>query len=73
MSENPLTPTMRGVCIIERIDQGGGYVAKEGHATSYTRRIECARKFPTWEAAEAHRCPENERIIRLSEILGMNP
>lgn len=51
--------------IIERTDQGGGYVAQPGSRGSYTRNIEKARKYPTREAAEADRCEGNEVVIDL--------
>lgn len=54
--------------IIERTDQGGGYVAKPGSNSSYTHRLEDARVYPTREAAERDRCPGNEAIRELREV-----
>ena len=47
----------------------GKYAAKPGSRSSYTTNLKHAQKFPTKEAAEANRCPENERAVRLREIL----
>lgn len=55
--------------VLKRTDQGGGYVAREGHPSSYVRNIANARKFPTREAAERDRCVENEVIVDLETIL----
>jgi len=49
--------------VIVRTDQGGGYVAMPGLHNSYTRFLQKARVFPTREAAERERCPENEKVI----------
>lgn len=48
--------------IIERLDQGGGFVAPSGSALSYVRRAEYARQFSTRGEAERNRCPENETV-----------
>jgi hypothetical protein len=50
-----------GYVIIRRSD--GKYVSKPGSAKSYTQYLQNARVFPTKEAAERERCPENETII----------
>lgn len=55
--------------LIKRIDQGGGYVAQPGHCTSYTHSIERARIYPSKEAAEKDRCPENEIVIPLMDLI----
>lgn len=49
--------------VLKRIDQGGGYVARPGSKSSYTRSIEHAQKFSTREQAENNRCKGNEVII----------
>lgn len=54
--------------VIRRTDQGGGWVAKPGGKHSYTNKLQDARVYPTREAAEADRCPENEVIEPLSRI-----
>lgn len=48
--------------VIQRTDQGGGYVAPSGSPSSYVRNPANARQFATVESAERDRCPENERI-----------
>lgn len=55
--------------VIKRTDQGGGYVAQSGSKSSYTTSLELARKFPTREAAEAERCPGNEVVLDVNDIL----
>lgn len=47
--------------VLKRTD--GAYVAKRGSEHSYTRSILNARLFKTRKAAEADRCPDNERIV----------
>jgi hypothetical protein len=53
--------------VIKRKD--GLYVAKPGSQRSYTNRLENARKFAAREEAERDLCPDNERIVPLSECL----
>ena len=53
---------MRGF-LIKRTDQGGGYVARPGQFSSYTKDIKAARIFKTKEEAEKERCVGNEVII----------
>lgn len=53
--------------VIQRLD--GCYVAKLGSAWSYTRRLEDARKFPTRADAEREICPENERVVAVTDLL----
>lgn len=48
--------------VLRRTNDTGGYVAKPGSRSSYVRDIRCARRFPTREAAERDRCPENEVV-----------
>lgn len=50
--------------VIQRTDQGGGYVAQSGSAHSYVKFSPDARKFSTKEEAESERCPQNERVIQ---------
>lgn len=57
-----------GRYLLQRID--GAYVARPGLAGSYTRRLELAWRFTTRELADKHRCPENERITTVDEVLG---
>ncbi len=48
--------------IIKRLDQGGSYVAPPGSAKSYTKDPLKAHQYPTYEAAEADLCVDNEAI-----------
>jgi hypothetical protein len=50
--------------VIQRTDQGGGYVAQSGSAHSYVKDSKDARKFSTKEEAESERCPQNERVVQ---------
>jgi hypothetical protein len=56
--------------VIQR--HGGAYVAGSNHPTggSYTSSLELAKKFATREAAERERCPGNERVIQVYDLLG---
>lgn len=47
----------------------GKYVAVQGMEHSYTSRLEHARVFRTREAAELDRCPENEVVLGLEQVL----
>jgi hypothetical protein len=49
--------------VILRTDQGGGYIAKPGSISSYTKNLANAQTFLTAESAQANCCPENERVI----------
>ncbi len=51
--------------VIQRLDQGGGWVAPPGSLKSCTHDRAKARRFETREAAEAERCPGNERVDEL--------
>ena len=51
--------------VLERTDQGGGYVAPPGSAKSYVQDVLKARVFDTREEAEADRCVENEIIVEV--------
>jgi hypothetical protein len=55
--------------VIKRTDQGGGYVAMPSSRHSYTHNVENAQTFSTREKADGHRCPGNEVVIPLSEIM----
>ena len=55
--------------VIRRTDQGGGYVAPPGSHSSYTKKLERARIFPTKEAADAECCPENEVAVPVAHLL----
>lgn len=55
--------------VIQRTDQGGGFVAKEGSAASYTHNLQKARIFSTRERAQAQCCPGNEIPIAVANLL----
>ena len=54
--------------IIVRIPDGA-FVARAGSPSSYTRRLQHARTFATREQAEADRCPENERVRQIDDVI----
>jgi hypothetical protein len=56
--------------VIRRTDQKGGWVADSKRSMSggsYTWRLQHAKRWPTKEAAEKERCPNNEVIERFDE------
>lgn len=55
--------------VLRRTDQGGGWVTRPGSRASYTRRLQDACTFLTRECAEANRCPGNEVIEDVSDLL----
>lgn len=55
--------------VLKRTDQGGGYVAQPGSKHSYTNKLERARQFPTKDAAEGDRCPDNEIVLDYDQEL----
>lgn len=55
--------------LLERTDQGGGFVAPPGSGRSYTKNALDARFFATREEAERERCVENERIVDLDALI----
>lgn len=55
--------------ILQRTDQGGGYVALPGSRASYTHRLEEARTWNTREEANRERCPGNEVVRSVTELL----
>lgn len=48
----------------------GAFVAPPGSPKAYVKSLQNARTFPTREAAERERCPENERIVRVEDAMG---
>ena len=56
--------------VIQRTDQGGGYVAPSGSQNAYTPQLQSARLYSSREAAEHDSCPGNERILSLEEAAG---
>lgn len=52
--------------VIRRTDQSGGYVAQPGSQSSYTQKLEHARRFETKEAADRE-CCENEITLSLEQ------
>lgn len=61
---------MSGYVIVR---EDGKYVARPGSEHSYTSKLESAAIFRTREQAELNRCPENEHIRSVSEILAVRP
>ena len=55
--------------VILRTDQGGGYVSRPGSPGSYTHRLELARIYKTRDAAHEDRCPGNEVVLPVDDIL----
>jgi len=55
--------------VIERTDQGGGYVAVSGSQDSYTKDLAKAQPFATREAAKQNCCPGNEVVREISDIM----
>lgn len=55
--------------VLQRTDQGGGYVTKPGSEKSYSPRLQDARLFDSREAAKADSC-ENERVLSLEQAVG---
>lgn len=53
--------------VIQRTD--GAYVAMPGIPSSYTRLLQDARTFATREQAERERCPGNESIVRVDQVM----
>lgn len=56
-----------GEWVLKRTDSWGGWVAQPGSASSYTGSLQHARRYPSKEAAERDRCPDNEVAQRLEE------
>ena len=59
--------------IIQRTDQGGGYVNRPGSRNSYTNSISRAQTFLTRKDAENDRCVENEIVVDLGKLLRPTP
>lgn len=55
--------------ILRRTDQGGGYVARPGSASSYTKNPLKAQRFATEAAAREASCPENETPVDLNRLV----
>lgn len=53
--------------LLQRTDQGGGYIAPPGSRYSYTRDQAKARRFNSRDEAERSRCPGNEVIVEVRE------
>jgi hypothetical protein len=47
----------------------GAYVAQPGSERSYTTKLEHARTFSTRAAAEDDRCPGNESVVAVEDLL----
>jgi len=57
------------VYIIERLDQGGGFVSVPGSKHSYTQNPLKARKFDTIEAARRELCVDNEVVVNFWDLV----
>ena len=55
--------------VLQRTDQGGGYVAPPGGKHSYVVSKYDAQRFDTPEQAEDNRCVDNERIIEMADLI----
>ena len=55
--------------VIERTDQGGGFVSVRGSPGSYTQDLRKARTFSRREDAMKERCPGNEVVRHVDELL----
>lgn len=56
--------------VIERTDQGGGFVADMRVSSgSYTNDLRRAKQFATRDQARAELCPGNEVILRLEDAM----
>jgi len=58
--------------VIKRTDQGGGYLAMPGSQHSYTRNLENARTFSSYDEADKERCKGNEIVVPVRQLL-QNP
>ena len=52
-----------------RNTETGRYVTPPGSRGSYTTALQHARTWSTREAAERERCPGNERVLSVDEIM----
>lgn len=57
--------------VLERTDQGGGYVARPGSKHSYVKALQHARVYATRAEAEDERCPGNEVVRSVAELMGV--
>jgi hypothetical protein len=55
--------------VLQRND--GFFVAFAGSLHSYVKALQDARVFPTAERADAARCPENERVVRVDDLFNL--
>lgn len=55
--------------VIQRTDQGGGYLAPAGSHKAYTHDLAQAQTFATHASADKDRCKGNEIIIPLFHLL----
>ena len=61
--------------VIQRTDQGGGYVTPSGSEKSYTKHIINAQLFTCEASANAERCEGNEVVtpVEIDQILNIKP
>lgn len=55
--------------VIQRTDQGGGYLAPSGSHNAYTKDLAEAQTFTSREKANNERCKGNEVVVPLSSIM----
>lgn len=55
--------------VIQRTDQGGGFLAPSGSHNAYTHNLQVAQTFTTKEKAEANCCPGNEVVVPLEAVM----
>lgn len=60
---------MHAEWIIQDI-KSGKYVAYPGSKHSFTRNVLDARRFCTRDITQSEACPDSERVIPLSSIIG---
>lgn len=56
--------------VIQRTDTRRGlWLARPGGQHAYTSFFNCARVFATREEADKERCPENEQVRSVDEVM----
>jgi hypothetical protein len=55
--------------VIERTDQGGGYLRPAGSAKAWTHKLQEARQFATEKEADDERCKGNEVVRNVRDIM----
>jgi hypothetical protein len=55
--------------VIKRTDQGGGYVGPPGSANTYVKDKYRAQRFDSEESADRNRCPDNEIVVPMPDLI----